>query len=173
MNENGEGLGKCRVVECAVVRKTSESRNVVSQTVKIGMDEYEYSRMENVCWVIHAVLESAVEVWEGLCAAAESHVLAEVVATLGAVVAVVAHDACLYCDTLTDDKVLYSRSHRCHDASCFMTEYERRLESKVSVASVNVVMHWGGCHTLLGRHDTREYLRSLPQRPVPWTATCT
>lgn len=107
-------------------------------------DKRWYSRVENVCWVVHAILEGTVEMWKGLCAAAETHVLAEVVAAFGAVGAVVAHDASLYCDTLSDDEVLYTWTDGCDGASCFMAEDEGCLEGKVSVASVNVVVDCDG-----------------------------
>lgn len=61
--------------------------------------------MQDVCWVVHSVLECTVKMWECLGAAAETHVFAEVVAALVAIAAVVAHDACLDCDALADDKV--------------------------------------------------------------------
>lgn len=45
----------------------------------------EYLRVEDVRWVVHTFLEGTIIVGEGLCAAAEAHVLAEVVAALGAI----------------------------------------------------------------------------------------
>ena len=99
--------------------------------------------MDAVRGVVHALLEGAVEVRECLCAAGEAHVLAEVVAAFGAVAAVVAHDACLYCDTLTDDEVLYTGADGCDGASSFMAEDEGCLEGKVSVASVGIVVYCG------------------------------
>ena len=49
------------------------------------MNRKEHSRVEDVGGVVHALLESTVRVREGLCAAAEAHVLAEIVAALGAI----------------------------------------------------------------------------------------
>lgn len=129
-----------------------------------------------MCRVVHAILEGTVEMWKGLCAAAETHVLAEVVAAFGAVGAVVAHDACLYCDTLTDDEVLYTGADGCDDTCCFMAEDEGSLESKVSVASVDVVVDCSGGQRLLeresGRREEKTYGRfrrdqCLVRRPVP------
>ena len=147
----------------------------MSQKCKIVYvcDKKCYSRVENVCWVVHAILEGTVEMWEGLCAAAETHVLAEVVAAFGAVAAVVAHDACLYCDTLTDDEVLYTGADGCDGAGCFMAEDEGCLEGKVSVASVDVVVDCHGGHQAIpedGEEKTYGRFRRdqcLGRRPAP------
>ena len=91
--------------------------------------------------VVHALLEGAVEVGKGLCAAGEAHVLAEVVAALGAIGAVVAHDACLDRYSLTGEEVLDTGADSSDDASCFVAENERSLYDEVAVASVSVVVH--------------------------------
>ena len=66
--------------------------------------------------MVHSVLQSAVEMWECLGAAAKAHIFAEIVAAFVAVAAVVAHDASLNRDALTDDKVLDPWTDCCHDA---------------------------------------------------------
>ena len=76
--------------------------------------------MDDVCGVVHAVLESAIEVGKSLCAAGKAHGLAEVVATLGAVGAVIAHDAGLNGDALADDEVLDPWSYGGDNAGGFM-----------------------------------------------------
>ena len=67
------------------------------------MNRKEHSRVEDVGGVVHALLEGAVEVGEGLGGAREAHVLAEVVAALGAVAALAALDARLDRDALADE----------------------------------------------------------------------
>ena len=94
-----------------------------------------------MCGVVHAVLEGAVEVGEGLCAACEAHVFAEVVAALDAVRAGVAHDARLDGDALADDKVLYAGAYGRDGAGGLVAEDEWCLERKVSVAAVEVIVH--------------------------------
>ena len=91
--------------------------------------------------VVHALLEGAVEVGECLCAAGEAHVLAEVVAALCAVGAVVAHDARLDGYSLARDEVLDTGTDGGDDAGCFVTEDEGSLDDEVAVASVSVVVH--------------------------------
>ena len=98
-------------------------------------------RMDDVCWVVHTLLESAVEVGKGFCRGGKAHVLAEVVAAARAVVAGVAHDAGLDRDTLADDQATDARTDGSHDASRLMTEDEWCLERKVSVAAVDIVVH--------------------------------
>ena len=100
--------------------------------------------MEDVCGVVHTLLESAVGVGEGLCAGAEAHVLAEVVAALCTEGAVVAHDAGLDRDALAGNEVLDTGTDGGDDASGFMAEDEGRLDDKVAVASVGVVVDWRG-----------------------------
>ena len=97
--------------------------------------------MEDMCGVVHALLEGTVCMGEGLCAAAEAHVLAEVVAALGAVGAVVAHDACLDRYSLTGNEVLDTGADSSDDASCFVAENEGSLYDEVAITSVSVVVH--------------------------------
>lgn len=103
-------------------------------------------RVEDVCGVVHVVLEGAVEVREGLRAGGEAHVFAEVVAALGAVGAVVAHDAGLDGDALADDEVLDTGPDGGDDARGLVAEDEGCLEGEVAVAAVEVVVHcmWMG-----------------------------
>jgi hypothetical protein len=58
--------------------------------------------MDNLGGMVDSILEGAVEMREGFRAAAEPHVGAEVVPTLDAVCAPVAHDAGFDRDSLTD-----------------------------------------------------------------------
>ena len=96
--------------------------------------------MEDVGRVVHAVLEGAVGVWECFCAAAEAHVLAEVVAALVAVAAVVAHDAGLDGDALAGDEVLHAWPDGGDDTRRLVSEYERLLHHEVAVTAVHVVV---------------------------------
>ena len=100
-----------------------------------------YSRVEDMGGVVHAFLKSTVCVGEGLCGGAEAHVLAEVVAALGTIGAVVAHDACLDRYSLTGDEVLDTGADSSDDASCFVAENEGSLYDEVAVTSVSVVVH--------------------------------
>lgn len=54
--------------------------------------------------MVHALLQSAVEVGEGLRGRAEAHAFAQVVPPLLAVVAVAAHNAAFNSNTLTDSQ---------------------------------------------------------------------
>ena len=96
--------------------------------------------MENVRWMVHAVLEGAVEVREGLCAAAEAHAGAEVVAALVAVLALVAHDAGLDRDALAGHEVFYARTDCGDDPSGFVAEDHGGLQGKVAVPAMGIVV---------------------------------
>ena len=91
--------------------------------------------------VVHAILEGSVRVWECFCAAAEAHVLAKVVATLGAVGAVVAHDAGFDSYSLARDEVLNPGTDGGDDACCFVTEDEWCLDDEVAVTAVCPIVH--------------------------------
>ncbi len=97
--------------------------------------------MKNVCGVIHTVLESAVKMWECFSAAAETHVLAKVIPSLRAEGTVVAHDAGLDGDALSNDKVLHTRTDGCNNTSCLVAEDEWCLKRKVPVSTVEVVVN--------------------------------
>jgi hypothetical protein len=58
--------------------------------------------MEDFGRVVHAFLKGAVEVRECFCTAGEPKVLAQVVAALGAIRAVAAHDAGFDSNSLSD-----------------------------------------------------------------------
>ena len=90
--------------------------------------------------MVHVVLKRAIEMWERLCAGGEAHVFAQVVSSLGAVGAVVAHDASLDRDALADDKVLDTWADGSDDTSGLVTEDEGCLEGKVAIAAVEVVV---------------------------------
>lgn len=99
--------------------------------------------MDDVRGVVHTLLKSAVEMRESLCAAGKSHVFAEVVAAAGAIGAVVAHDASLDGDALSDDEVLDTWTHSSHYTGSLVTEDERCLECEVAVTTVQIIVH---CH---------------------------
>lgn len=73
--------------------------------------------------MIHTALESAVQVGEGLGAAAETHTLAKVISTLFAVIAMIAHDASFDSDTLAWDEIFNPWTDSGYYAPCLMTEY--------------------------------------------------
>lgn len=102
--------------------------------------EGSHVRMEDMGGVVHALLEGAVEVGEGLRATGEAHALAEVVSTLCAVVAVVAHDAGLNGDTLAGDEVLHAWTDGGDDTGGFMAEDEGSLYGEVTVSAVEIVV---------------------------------
>lgn len=90
--------------------------------------------------MVHALLEGAIEVREGLRATGEAHALAEVVSALRAVVAVVAHDAGLNGDTLTGDEVLHAWADGGDDTGGFVAEDEGCLYGEVTVSAVEIVV---------------------------------
>ena len=79
-------------------------------------------RVKDVSRVVHALLKSTVQMRECLSAACESHVFAKIVAALRAIGAIVAHNASLDSDTLTDDQVLDTWTHSGHYAGRLVTE---------------------------------------------------
>ena len=93
-------------------------------------------------WVVHVLLEGAIEVGEGLGATGEPETLAKVVTTLGAEATVVAHDAGLDSHSLTDHEVLNTRTNRGYDAGGFVTEDHGGLEGKVAIPAVDIIMDW-------------------------------
>jgi hypothetical protein len=58
--------------------------------------------MEDVCGVIHTFLEGAVKMGERFCAASKAKALAEIVAAFMTIVTIIAHNAGLDSDSLTD-----------------------------------------------------------------------
>ena len=81
--------------------------------------------------MVHVVLKRAIEMWERLCTGGEAHVFAQVVSSLGAVGAVVAHDASLDRDALADDEVLDTWTDGSDDTSGLVAEDEGCLEETV------------------------------------------
>jgi hypothetical protein len=57
--------------------------------------------MEDMGWMVHAFLKGTVKVRKSFCATSKTKVLAEIVAALGAIITVIAHDASLDSDSLT------------------------------------------------------------------------
>ena len=115
--------------------------------------------------VVHALLEGAVEVGEGLCAAGEAHVLAEVVAAGGAVAALAALDAGLDGDALADVEAAGAGRrrrgpNRGDHAGGLVPEHERGLERKVAVAAVEIVVH---CSVRAGREHGGQVRRARSQ----------
>jgi hypothetical protein len=78
--------------------------------------------VEDVSGVIHAFLECPIKMWKRFCTASKTEALAQVVAALGAVVTVVAHDAGFNGDPLSRCQILDARSDSSHDAGGFMAE---------------------------------------------------
>jgi hypothetical protein len=97
-------------------------------------------RVEHVRGVVNEFLEGAIQVREGLGRRAEAEALAEVVTATTAVVAVVAHHASLDCDALADDAVAHARADGGDDPRRLVTEHEWRLERKVAIATVGVIV---------------------------------
>lgn len=127
-----------------------------------------------MCGVVHAFLQGTVQMREGFGTASETHVFAEVIPSLGAVGAIVAHDASLYRDTLSDDEVLDTWTHSGNYSSRLVTEYERCLELEITVAAMDVIVHCWVETWLRGvwRRSKRTYshyrkVRCLLQRPGP------
>ena len=93
-------------------------------------------------WVVHVLLEGAIEMREGLGATGEPETLAQVVTTLGAEATVVAHDAGLDGHSLADHQVLNTRTNCGYDAGGFVTEDHGGLEGKVPVPAMDIIMDW-------------------------------
>ena len=73
--------------------------------------------------MVHPLLEGTVEVGEGLRTRAEAHALAEIVPSLSAVLAVIAHHAALDSYTLTDAEVSDTGANGSDDAGGLMAEH--------------------------------------------------
>lgn len=93
-----------------------------------------------MCRVVHTVLEGPVEMGEGFGTAAEAHAFAEVVTTLFAVVAVIAHHAGLDGDTLANNNVFDAWAYSGDDAACFVAQHHGCLHGKVPVAAMEIVV---------------------------------
>jgi hypothetical protein len=85
---------------------------------------------------------------EGLGTTAESESLAEVVATLVAVVAVSTHDAGLDRYSLTWRKTFDTGGDRGNDSGCLVAQNEWGLESEVAVLAIAIIVHWRGIEGL-------------------------
>jgi hypothetical protein len=57
--------------------------------------------MEDMGGMVHAFLQGTVKVRKRFCATSKTKVLAEIVATLGTIITIIAHNASLDSDTLT------------------------------------------------------------------------
>jgi hypothetical protein len=97
--------------------------------------------VQHVCGVVDRLLEGAIEMGERLGGRAEAHALAEVVPAGGAEAAGVAHDAGLNRDALAGDDIAHARPYGGDDAGSLVTEDEWRLERKVAVTAVHIVVH--------------------------------
>lgn len=98
--------------------------------------------MEDVGWVVHVLLEGSIEVREGLSATSEPKTLAKVVTTLGAVAAVVAHNAGLDGYSLANKEILNTRTNRGHDAGGLVAKDQGSLEGEVTVPAMDIIMDW-------------------------------
>jgi hypothetical protein len=98
--------------------------------------------MKNMCGVVHRFLEGPIQVWKRLCTTTESQLFAEVITTFRTIIAVIAHDPGLDGDSLAGDEVLNRRSYGSNDTCSFVTQNEWRLESKIAVSAMEVVVHW-------------------------------
>lgn len=92
--------------------------------------------------MVHVLLEGSIEVGEGLGATSKPEAFAKVVTTLGAITAVVAHNAGLDGYSLANHKILNTRANCGHDAGRLMTEHQGRLEGEVAVPTVNIIVDW-------------------------------
>lgn len=97
--------------------------------------------------MVHPLLESTVEVGEGLCTRAEAHAFAEVIPSFSAVFAIIAHHTALDSDTLADTEVSDTGTNGGDDAGRLMAKHQRRLDAEVAVAAVREVVEVGAAET--------------------------
>lgn len=98
--------------------------------------------MKHVDGMVHDVLQCTVEMGKGFGAAGETERLAEVVSTGFAIIAIVAHDACLNGDPLAWGQRGYPWGYRRHYPGGFMAKNERGAKCKVAVSTVHVIVHY-------------------------------
>jgi hypothetical protein len=78
--------------------------------------------MEDVGGMVHAFLKGAVKVGECFRTASKSEIFAQIVSALGAICAVVAHDARLNRNSLSEHEIRDAGTDCRHDAGGFVTE---------------------------------------------------
>lgn len=88
-------------------------------------------------------MERAVEVRESFGAAAETHILAEVVSSVKAVSAFLAVYTGLNGNALANLDRSNTIADRSYNTGCFVAEYKRALEHKVAITAVDIVVHYG------------------------------
>lgn len=76
------------------------------------------------------------------CTGAKTHAFAEVISTLFAIIAMVAHDAGFDSNSLAWNDVFYASPNGSDDACCFVAENHGCLYSKITISSVKVIVHW-------------------------------
>jgi hypothetical protein len=91
--------------------------------------------------MVHPGLQCAVEMRKGPRAAAEPHALAEVIPSLVAKGAALAHDTRLYRHSLSYFEIVDARADGGDDSSCLVAENKRRPEWKVADSPVQVVVY--------------------------------
>jgi hypothetical protein len=92
--------------------------------------------MNDMCGVVHPVLERSIKVRECLGAAGKAHTLTQVVTANLTVVALFAHNASLNGNALTGDKILHTRADSSDHTRCFMAEDERCLKCKITISTL-------------------------------------
>jgi len=92
--------------------------------------------------VVHPLLQSTIGVGKDRGATTEAHAFAKVIATLLAEIAIPTVDACLDGDTLTGDEIFDTWADCSDDAGCFVAKNQGSLDSKITVPSMAVVVHW-------------------------------
>jgi hypothetical protein len=97
--------------------------------------------MENMGWMLNAILKGAVGVGERFSAAAEPQAFTEIVTSFCAVITVIAHDTSLDSDSLAWKKIFDTWADGSNDSGCFVAKNERCLESKVAIFTVHVIMN--------------------------------
>jgi hypothetical protein len=98
--------------------------------------------MDKVRRVSDGLLEGSVEVRKGLCAAAETEVGAEVVATLEAMLAATAHDAGFDGDPLSGNEMLHAGADCSDDSGGLMAEDERGSDVEITVLAMEVIVDY-------------------------------
>ena len=78
--------------------------------------------MEDVGGMVYTLLKGTVEVGKCFRTASKAKVFAQIVAAFGAISTIIAHDASLNGDSLTEHKICDAGTKGGHNASGFMTK---------------------------------------------------
>jgi hypothetical protein len=89
--------------------------------------------------VVDSVLKSALIVGDAFCATPEAHLLAEIVATFPADVALSARDADLKCNPIADRKALHLRANSHDNTGRLMTKREGTASVQVTIGKFLVI----------------------------------